>query len=344
MELVEALLKDPQWREPQRFALLRETVRLMPLQGDVSSAADVRQQALVLAEKDKAFNPLRAKIHSQPDPADAKAVREYAGAKGQAELSGDYEKLASSIDALYASAGAEPALEQLAKKGGSSADLASGGVAKLRAAGDPAERVSAAAQLLAQMREEFPAAKGARALLLLQASLALEDDLFVSAAKARDSIASGSRRAQLGLLQDGAAALYGVGFLSSKQLSEVRASVTRIAEASPTTVNVYRNELVFLGRVPEWANGWLEFNFSRMVAHLRPLEPQAILFTQDRMRGSPLLLFSDVLDDLTSDANSLAGIEHELFAKKAGSGLARAQSRIGARSSAHRRDGRRRHA
>ena len=49
--VVHAMLGDRAWREPARFLLLRETVRLLPLQADEGAAASVRRQALVLAEK-----------------------------------------------------------------------------------------------------------------------------------------------------------------------------------------------------------------------------------------------------------------------------------------------------
>ena len=52
MRLVLAMLADPRWRDPSRFTLLRETVRLLPLQTDTESASHVRQLALRNAEKD----------------------------------------------------------------------------------------------------------------------------------------------------------------------------------------------------------------------------------------------------------------------------------------------------
>ena len=76
--IVLAMLADPLWRDPSRFALLRETVRLFPIHVDTTSAAQVRADALQLAAADGAFMPLRAKIHNAPDAADADRVREFA--------------------------------------------------------------------------------------------------------------------------------------------------------------------------------------------------------------------------------------------------------------------------
>ena len=115
--LVLAMLDDPTWLAPARFARLRESVRLLPLpRGDEASAARVRALALELAEKDKAFTPLRAKIHNVPDAGDAAKVRDYARRKAPRNMRSKYEALASDIDKLYASGGAAATLEQAAGK------------------------------------------------------------------------------------------------------------------------------------------------------------------------------------------------------------------------------------
>ncbi len=95
--LLLAQLADPAWQTPARFALLRETARLMPLPGDDVSAAHVRQVALEIAQKDAGFTPLRAKIHNVPDAGDAQRVRDYAKSKGKAALADEYGGLAAAI-------------------------------------------------------------------------------------------------------------------------------------------------------------------------------------------------------------------------------------------------------
>ena len=98
--VVLALLRDPTWRSEARFALLRETVRLLPLQSDASTATAVRQLAVVIANEDPGFKDLRAKIHGFPDAEDAERVREYAQRRGKAGVA--YEKLAADIERMYA--------------------------------------------------------------------------------------------------------------------------------------------------------------------------------------------------------------------------------------------------
>ena len=83
----------------------------------------------------------------------------------------------------------------------------------------------------------------------------------------------------------------------------------------------YRTQLRYLSRAPEWSDRWLAFNFGETVNHWAPIESESHLYTQDRLRGSPLLVYGAVIDSLVLDANRLAGIRHELFGKSIGSGL-----------------------
>jgi hypothetical protein len=96
--LVRGMLEDRAWRDPARYALLREAVRLLPIHVDTVSAAQVRADALALANADGGFMALRAKIHNAPDAADADRVRDYARERGRSDPR--YESLAHSIDRL----------------------------------------------------------------------------------------------------------------------------------------------------------------------------------------------------------------------------------------------------
>ncbi len=138
-----ALLGDPAWRDDARYFLLRETLRWVPPSPDADedassapcsacrpgsdeppppvvadappSAADVRNRALHLAEKDPPFMAIRVKIHSVPDASDAKAVRAFAKTQGRSELRREYEELARRIDALYGRSAAPDQMRALAE-------------------------------------------------------------------------------------------------------------------------------------------------------------------------------------------------------------------------------------
>jgi hypothetical protein len=322
--LLLAMLADPWWRAPERFAFVREATRQLPLQADAASAATVRHQALQIAEKDRAFMSLRAKIHNLPDAGDAAKVREYAAARGRVELASAYEELAASIDTLYAQSGAVATLETAARQTGDPAlaEKFSLAAQKLATVRKPSERLDVAGRILEALREAFPGAATPEAALdLLEASLALEDEFFVAANGLTTRLPGATRRERLAWIEDTLRALYGVGFLSRRQLEGSRASLQTLVTVPALGLDTYRSELRYLARAPEWSDRALAFHFGPAEAKLAPLEPLVHLFRQDRLRGSPLLFYTGVVDSLVLDANQLAGIEHEILGERVGAGL-----------------------
>jgi hypothetical protein len=83
----------------------------------------------------------------------------------------------------------------------------------------------------------------------------------------------------------------------------------------------YLRDLSYLGRAPGWGTQTLRMHFYEAMEKLTQIEPLAMLFIQDQLRGSPLLIFSKVLDGLSRDANRLAGVKHRLFDRDIGVGF-----------------------
>jgi len=279
--VVNAMLGDATWRSPERFLLLRETVRLLPLQADEGSAAGVRKQALVLAGKDKAFTPLRAKIHNQPDAGDAAKVRAFAKEKGKAHLKGEYERLAAAIDALYASSGGAKLALALAPQVTSTPELSSSLQElgkKLQAEQDPATRVALASRMLGLLRKHFPQIRNPEvATQALQVSIALESDGYVAGSQALTGISSVSAERRQELLDQTAEGIYGAGLITGAQLAEVKKSSRR--QGVP---------------VSDWAGQSLASNFGRGVEHLAPLEAKTRGYSADRIQVSLVPIYSGV--------------------------------------------------
>jgi len=324
-QLILAMLADPNWLEPSRFFRLREAARLLPLpRGDEATASKVRAMALQLADKDKPFTPIRAKIHNAPDAGDAAKVRAYAAKKAPAGMKKDYEALAAAIDRLYSAAGAAKTLEKAA---GAITDPTVAAqlqqaAGQLGTATTPTARLGVLAKTLAMLRDAVPKVTTPEdRLRLLETSLELEDDTYTTGTKLLADIGKANRRQRLAWLRDNAYALYGVGFISRRHVAGVEDSVKRIESNPNLSVDDYRAELRYLARAPEWSSRWLEFSFGEAVHRWTEIEPLSVLFPQDRMRGSPLLFYGAVVDSLSLDANQLAGIEHDLFGKRVGSGL-----------------------
>jgi hypothetical protein len=193
---------------------------------------------------------------------------------------------------------------------------------ELGEAADPASRFEISSRILRELRDRFAnAAPGEAAIALLRASLVTEGDAYAAGNTLQGQLDRTTRIQRFGWLEQAASALYGAGFLSDRQLNQLRSSIERTGAESSLSVSGYRGELRYLARLPEWASRWLAFHFSLSVQKLAELEPLAHLYTQDRMRGSPLLFYSAVMDSLVLDANQLAGIQHELFGKQIGAGL-----------------------
>jgi len=322
-EVMLAMLGDPRWREPARFALLREAARLLPLQADAVSALEVRQLAVVIADKDPGFKDLRAKIHGFPDGEDAARVREHAKRKGVASLKDEYAKLADDIDRMYAPQ-ASGALERLADAT-ASADFAKSmrqGAKLLAPGASESQRLKIANRAMAQLRDRFPDEKDPEtALLLLLTSLELEREAYTAGNALASRLSVTDRRERLEWLGEGATGLYGAGFITPRHREGVVASLKRLTQDKSVAVDEYRGQLRYLARMPEWCSRWIAFNFSEATDRFSAIESKTHLFSQDRLRGSPLLFYGAVVDSLVRDANREAGIEHELFGQRVGAGL-----------------------
>ncbi|MBW2714021.1 MAG: phosphoenolpyruvate synthase, partial [Deltaproteobacteria bacterium] len=317
-KLMLVLWSDPAWRDPERF--------LLPLGADESSATIVRQQALEVANKDAGFAELRGKIHGLPDAGDAESVRRYAREKGKKELQPDYEKLATSIDELYAQAAAADLCLQVANTlddgFGLKTSLLNLGPKLDTDVSLPSMRISVAARLMGLIRKYLPQVTDAEtALALFHLSLALEAETYTAGNAIIADLDTMNRAERIDMLDRAAEALYGSGFLSVRQLIAVKESRGRIEAGTEPTLTTYREELGYLGRVAQWSGQSLEFQFSLVVAKLSPIEPLVHMYTQDRLRGSPLLFYSRIIDTMSLDANRLAGIEHQLFDQRIGAGL-----------------------
>ncbi len=323
--IVFALLRDATWREPHRWLFLREVARGLPLEDDTGGADAVRAEAAAIADLDAGFRPLRVKIHGLPEPGDADAVRSYAKQKGDPALRERMGALADAIDALFASEGVVRDLERRAARTDDAkvaATLRESARALASAEGAEA-RFTAAAQQLVALREAFAATPDAgSALALLLASRVVEDETFAAGnALLAQANADVDRDLHLTWFATAATALHGAGFITGRQRQELEAAIARLREPDTLRLADYRSELRMLARAAEWSDRWLAFHFGEAMATLHRIEPLATRFSQDRLRGSPVLVAGAIADRLGRDAAVLSGVEHRLFDAKVGAGL-----------------------
>jgi len=322
--LLVALASRPDWIEG-RWLMLRASARLLPHGRDEASMQKVRQTAASLADRDAGFQRLRAKIHNAPDAADAASVREYAGKVKDSAQRARLEALAADIDAVYRPRPLGDDLAAVARAVASRAPALHQALVDTdrtwSAATTDADRFGVTATLLATLRDLAPGVKsGTDRLQVIDLSLAAEAENLRLGSALRDTMASASRQANLALLRAGLQASYGTGLLGRRQVQALDTSLDTV-KADEVDLATYRAALADLARVPAWGTQTLRFHFGLAAAKLTEIEPKADLFVQDQVRGSPLLLFSQLLDGLTRDANRAAGVQHKVFGRDVGVGF-----------------------
>ena len=307
-----------------RFSALRIGVRLLPHGAEAASAQKVRNMAAAIADRDPAFQRLRVKIHGTPEASDAASVREYGATLSDPGLRQQADALAAEIDRVYA----PPPLGELLEANAKAFSTAPWLQGLLRDARDALARDSGAAyhylvtaNLLASLRDALPkVGPPAARLRVLDLSLAVEAENFRTAAALRKDAERAQRDAAVMLLSSGAEAAYGTGMINARERAQLRKTFDRL---SPDHVLLrdYLRELRYLGLAPGWGTQQLRLQFDEAMQKLSEIEPLAALFIQDQLRGSPLLLYSQLLDMISRDANHLAGVQHKLLGADVGAGF-----------------------
>jgi len=322
-KLLTEMAAQSQWIG-MRYPALRIGVRLLPHGEDTASVQKVRQMAASLSDQDKGFKNLRGKIHGSPDAGDAKRVRDYVDKNEGLENKAKYLELADEIDSVYQAADLPELLQEYAKHftGGPWLQKYLLDAAKAYESDNSAgNHFKVSAQLLADLRDALPKIKSPAARLrVLDLSLAVEANNFNSSTELREITSKASRGQRIVWLQQALYAAYGTGFINKRSMQEALKAATQLNRKQVTLGN-YLKQLGYVGRVPGWGTQGLRFHFYESMAKLAIIEPVAIHFIEDQLRGSPLLFLSQTLDTLARDGNQLAGVKHKLFGKEIGVGF-----------------------
>ncbi|MDB4409422.1 hypothetical protein N9235_01220 [Gammaproteobacteria bacterium] len=322
-KLLLALSGEPEWITT-RYPALRIGAVLVSHGKSTASVQKVRQVSAALSDQDPGFNELRGKIHGTPDSDDAQRVRDYAAGVSDPAMQAKYEDLANDIDLVYQGEPLPQTLRQAAMvftAGPWLQEILRSAAAKLEKETAAGNRYLVTAQLLSELRNALPRIKNASARLrVIDLSLAVETENFSASAELREQLTSASRHQHIVWLGAAVDAAYGTGAINRRGQKELQKSLAGIAANSVSLAN-YMDTLGYLARVPGWGTQALRFQFFDSMQKLSEIEPQALLFIQDQLRGSPLLFYSQLLDDLLQDANRLAGVQYKLFDKNIGVGF-----------------------
>ncbi len=321
--LLVALSAEPEWIG-LRYPALRIGSRLLSHGENTASVQKVRQVSAALSEHDPGFKTLRGKIHGAPEASDAARVREYAAKVKDPELRDKYAGLASEIDAIYAAVPLPAKLESAASifsRGPWLQEILTTAAGALQADNSPRHQYLVTAQLLADLRDALPRIVNPSARLrVIDLGLAVENANFAVTAQLREQLPEMTRRERLDLLAAAAEAAYGTGMINARGWNELQKSLAAL-DSNTVKLETYMQTLGYLARVPGWGTQGLRFQFYESMQKLAEIEPLALHFIPDQLRGSPLLFYSQLLDGLLQDANGLAGVRHKLFGREIGVGF-----------------------
>ena len=310
------------------FVEFREAARGFPHGADTAGLQRVRDLAAAVNAGDPAFAALRARIHNAPEAADAGRVRAYAAARpSSSPLQADYAALIAAIDEAYRPRPLSTHFASLQRRLPTPLRteldrlLAARGAAEAGPPGGSA-RLQAAADLLVWLQDQaWPAAPAAARLAVADASVATENRFVIEGPAVLATLAGQSRAGRLELLALATQARYGTGLLTDREAASMAATLKDLD--GTVKLGRYRDDLEYLERVASWSARRLDYHFGAGVARLAPLEPLAEGFVADRLRASPLLFHSTVLQTLREDADRLGEVGQQLFGKPVATGLRR---------------------
>lgn len=314
-----ALLGPPESPGHVPFAMLREAARLLPRGTETAAITKLRGLAVTIVDQDGQFQTLRSKIHNMPEAADAHRVRDYAaGPRGKSALQDDYASLAQMIDQVHAGQTVPAAAASLSRRI-RKPELAQrfGTLAReLEAGGDAESQFRLGTELLVLIREHLPELGSAHVrLAALDASVGTEVSVFIASRTVLQALPLASRAQRLDWLGVAARSVYGLGLLTARELAEIEHSLARL---TPDRVRLedYRAELQVLGRAAAWSEHRLRYHFGGAIDRLAAIEPLATTYVADRLRGSAMLFYSNVLETLDQDADRLSEMHHSFFGQQ----------------------------
>jgi hypothetical protein len=322
-ELLTEMSSRPYWIGPG-FAALRAGVRTLPHGTNSASIQSVRQVSASLSDKDPGFKPLRAKIHGSPGAEDADSVRKYVETLGASVDRQPYIDLAIEIDGIYRAAPLGDQLNSMAARYTAAPwlqEMLRGYAASLGVNASAEVRFSNTGRLMADLRQHLGRVRSAQVRLeLLDLSLRAEGENFRAATELKSTVATASRKKRSAYLETAGRAAYGTGQINPRLLEEMLLALGPLQQDS-LQLDQYLSDLAYLGRAPGWGTQTLRMHFFDSMVLLAQIEPMAMLFIQDQLRGSPLFIYSKVINSLSRDANRLAGVKHRLFDQDVGVGF-----------------------
>ncbi|MBW1686651.1 MAG: hypothetical protein JRS35_16495 [Deltaproteobacteria bacterium] len=318
----ERYLALPGFDEPRHYLLAYELQRRFFVRNEQGQITRARNLATAVQRKRPDFKPLRDMTHNQISAALIPRLIAYrdalpagdAARAGVDELIAEIEKLTSldesALRAQLPEIEDEPLRQRL--------------TALLPAQdADDVDRIAALAALMVEVRGAVEAKQvlpGDRRRLI---------DLAITAAaviQARGSslLDSGTpftARRHVELLAASSDAAYGAGLLMQRERQAAAENLRPLLEVKKVDREALEARLDAASRVVEWAQRGTLYAFQEVLAPWIHLLPEINIFTDDVLRGSPLLLYARVHTRLEEFALGGEAIRHEVLGAEAQRGV-----------------------
>jgi len=321
-EILNRLLTDKDWLN-NRFGLIVDTARILPHGIATPLVGKIRTLATTINKKDNKFQPLRSKIHGRPDSRDAERVREFKSKYGRKSTNKNLEELATLIDQLASSVDQTKVLEELRKKTTSKTvqEKIIESITILKEAKSPQKEYAEIASTMAWLRKNILEFKQSNRLAVVDTLLKLDQAGFVLLQQLKNQHSTLSRIQMMERLFSNVDALYGIGLISAYEYQNLQSS--KLEVKNEIKLDQYRNLIAYLEKVSIWSERRISFFYEVVLKKWHSIEPLVEQFIPDRLRGTHLLEFAALLDQLNVDVGHLSGIEHSLFGQKTATGLTR---------------------
>lgn len=308
-----------------RFMLILEAIKRLPSANtNQQLLTTIRTSATSIQKDNPSFISYRNKIHGRLEASDAVRLRDFVNDTKNKHLNRtkDILTLADNIDLLFAPSQTEALLNDIVSlKDQQLTHL----VRQWQQTKEPIKRYSITGKMLPLLRdliERNNKYRQHRFGLLAQ----LEQLAFVSGREILESNLNLINRQQLlSLLSSTQDILYGIGLLTHIEREQannlIKTTLAPNNNASPFVLKNYQQLLRDLARIPVWAERRIQFFFQEQVNKFSTVEPLAHNFIPDRLRGSPLLIYTNILKVLDDDAAKLSGIQHHYFGDDISSGF-----------------------
>jgi hypothetical protein len=318
----ERYLAMPEFDEPRHFLLAYELQRRFYLREDQGQISTVRNQATAIQQLNFDFKPLRDQVHNQlsadviPKLArwrDERAKNDEQRAKVD-ELIAEVRKL-TSLDQSVLKAQL-PEIEDEAVRSRISQQVAAIG-------DDPIAAIRTLSQVMLEARQTIDAKQVSPAdrRRLIDADItaaAVINQLGERLLKRSKPLTAAH---SLDLLISLSNAAYGSGLLMERERKEVVQSLEALAAKPKVSQRQLEDGLMTAERVVEWSHLGANYAFEEVRAPWLYLVPETNMLADDVLRGSVLMLYARIFEQLRDWAAGASRPSHDIFGAAVGEGV-----------------------